>query len=88
MRNCKPNINGQRSRESVNDRADVLERAVDLYKELGKPQEAAVLQKEAEAFARLNPAKYINLPVRSEKVGRNDPCPCGSGKKYKKCCGK
>lgn len=26
-------------------------------------------------------------PVRSEKVGRNQPCPCGSGKKYKKCCG-
>lgn len=24
----------------------------------------------------------------SDKVGRNDPCPCGSGKKYKKCCGK
>jgi hypothetical protein len=28
-------------------------------------------------------------PVRTEpKIGRNDPCPCGSGKKYKKCCGK
>ena len=28
-------------------------------------------------------------PFRSEKkVGRNDPCPCGSGKKYKNCCGK
>lgn len=26
--------------------------------------------------------------VKEEKVGRNDPCPCGSGKKYKKCCGK
>jgi hypothetical protein len=26
--------------------------------------------------------------VKGEKVGRNDPCPCGSGKKYKKCCGK
>ncbi|MGE5554089.1 MAG: preprotein translocase subunit SecA [Betaproteobacteria bacterium] len=25
-------------------------------------------------------------PVHREKVGRNDPCPCGSGKKYKKCC--
>ncbi len=25
--------------------------------------------------------------VKKEKVGRNDPCPCGSGKKYKKCCG-
>lgn len=26
--------------------------------------------------------------VHVHKVGRNDPCPCGSGKKYKKCCGK
>jgi SWIM/SEC-C metal-binding protein len=26
--------------------------------------------------------------VIGEKVGRNDPCDCGSGKKYKKCCGK
>ncbi|MCD6532749.1 MAG: preprotein translocase subunit SecA [Deltaproteobacteria bacterium] len=26
--------------------------------------------------------------VGGQKVGRNDPCPCGSGKKYKKCCGK
>ena len=26
--------------------------------------------------------------IHKEKVGRNDPCPCGSGKKYKKCCGK
>ncbi|MGH8598447.1 MAG: SEC-C metal-binding domain-containing protein, partial [Gammaproteobacteria bacterium] len=25
--------------------------------------------------------------VRTDKVGRNDPCVCGSGKKYKKCCG-
>lgn len=26
-------------------------------------------------------------PVRKQKIGRNDPCPCGSGKKYKQCCG-
>lgn len=26
--------------------------------------------------------------VKEAKVGRNDPCPCGSGKKYKKCCGR
>lgn len=26
------------------------------------------------------------MPQKSEKIGRNDPCPCGSGKKYKKCC--
>ncbi|WP_413721122.1 UPF0149 family protein [Silicimonas sp. MF1-12-2] len=28
-----------------------------------------------------------SAPVRSSKVGRNDPCPCGSGRKYKRCCG-
>jgi uncharacterized protein len=26
-------------------------------------------------------------PIRSTKIGRNEPCPCGSGKKFKKCCG-
>jgi preprotein translocase subunit SecA len=26
--------------------------------------------------------------VMTKKVGRNDPCPCGSGKKYKRCCGR
>ena len=33
----------------------------------------------------------LNWPkpkVVEKKVGRNDPCPCGSGNKYKKCCGK
>jgi len=29
----------------------------------------------------------VQQVVRGDKVGRNDPCPCGSGKKYKKCCG-
>jgi preprotein translocase subunit SecA len=39
----------------------------------------------SEAAAALEKAK----PVRSvPKVGRNDPCPCGSGKKYKQCCGR
>ncbi len=30
----------------------------------------------------------IKTQKKSDKVGRNDPCPCGSGKKYKQCCGK
>ncbi len=34
------------------------------------------------------PVKQVQQPVRAEqKIGRNEPCPCGSGKKYKKCCG-
>lgn len=32
----------------------------------------------------LNPPKPM---IAEKKVGRNEPCPCGSGKKYKKCCG-
>lgn len=31
--------------------------------------------------------KKSNTVVKEKKVGRNDPCTCGSGKKYKKCCG-
>lgn len=32
--------------------------------------------------------KLVQAPVRNEnKIGRNDPCTCGSGKKFKKCCG-
>jgi uncharacterized protein YecA (UPF0149 family) len=30
--------------------------------------------------------KEIEKPLPKQKAGRNDPCPCGSGKKYKKCC--
>jgi SWIM/SEC-C metal-binding protein len=42
-----------------------------------KPEDISDLEK------LLNPPK----PVQSAKIGRNEPCPCGSGKKYKKCCG-
>ena len=37
---------------------------------------------EYDAYARIEPIRNV-----APKVGRNDPCPCGSGKKYKKCCG-
>ena len=33
-------------------------------------------------------AKKANTGIKGKIVGRNDPCPCGSGKKYKFCCGK
>jgi uncharacterized protein YecA (UPF0149 family) len=34
------------------------------------------------------PAKVETYRREEPRVGRNDPCPCGSGKKYKKCCGR
>ena len=50
---------------------------------------------EKSAFVRIDGKWYYHgwMPlqqtiVKEKKVGRNDPCPCGSGKKYKKCCGK
>lgn len=33
-------------------------------------------------------AKVETVVHEGPRIGRNDPCPCGSGKKYKKCCGK
>ena len=50
------------------------------------------------AYWRGKGPKQISMPLAADpqpqpdraptKVGRNDPCPCGSGKKFKKCCGK
>ena len=43
----------------------------------------------ASSAANMPPPSAIQEPVRAKPVaGRNDPCPCGSGKKYKKCCGR
>lgn len=35
-----------------------------------------------------NSPHHKSTPITVDKIGRNDPCPCGSGKKYKKCCGR
>ena len=42
----------------------------------------------AEADVAEEPAKPQPFVRQGQKVGRNDPCPCGSGKKYKQCHGK
>ena len=50
-----------------------------------------VAKQKMAALANVGGEKAKPKPVvrrASEKVGRNDPCPCGSGKKYKQCCGK
>src|ERR1051326_104237 len=62
------------------------------YKVDGKEQEhleAALFARESGAWVYVGQAAQRGQTVRREtpKVGRNDPCPCGSGKKYKKCGG-
>ena len=41
-----------------------------------------------EAFADAASGKLKPVKRPGSRIGRNDPCPCGSGRKYKKCCGK
>ena len=54
----------------------------DMIDDLSKPKEPDLVFSHGEESAKKKPVK------RSEKkIGRNAPCPCGSGKKYKKCCG-
>ena len=45
-------------------------------------------KKVAEGVTNDGKDKAKNGPKRVQKIGRNEPCPCGSGKKYKQCCGK
>ena len=45
-------------------------------------------QREMYANSGEAPAKVATIRRDQPKIGRNDPCPCGSGKKYKLCCGK
>ncbi|HHY81907.1 MAG TPA: SEC-C domain-containing protein [Clostridiales bacterium] len=49
------------------------------------PQWDGVLS--AERRREINQEYRASKMARSTKIGRNEPCPCGSGKKYKKCCG-
>ena len=50
--------------------------------EMAQRQRAAAQAPQGEA------TRVKQIKLEQQKIGRNDPCPCGSGKKYKKCCGK
>ena len=53
----------------------------------GLPQWNAIFSEEEQK--KLYKEQKESTTIRKEKkIGRNDPCPCGSGKKYKKCCGR
>ena len=63
-----------------------LTREADIEEEVERLEEEQQKQKHKLTF-NLAPEGLVK-PAKSAKVaGRNDPCPCGSGKKYKKCCG-
>lgn len=69
----------QKPVESPDNIEDLLDEHAALI-----PRTILVLHK----LARIRSADAHAAPDRRSKVGRNDPCPCGSGQKYKRCCGR
>ena len=79
--------------DAEDDRSAILERMIRLFRDAGRNAEADAL--EAEEQKRLDAqrrreqearARWTPVVHQGPKIGRNDPCPCGSGKKNKKCC--
>ena len=68
------------SGKTISDYAETLlalfDEAMNSYAHLGRSIYTALNQQDT----------YQQPTINENKVGRNDPCPCGSGKKYKKCC--
>lgn len=77
------------NQNNLRDRADVLDRVIELYTAWGNKPKAEELKQELALLIKpIGRGARVNPPVTVVKIGRNDPCPCGSGRKYKKCCGK
>ncbi|HLM88218.1 MAG TPA: SEC-C metal-binding domain-containing protein [Streptosporangiaceae bacterium] len=81
------------SAPGVRDRAYVAERLQHVCEDTGRPGEAREFGEQARRLRRgparspAGSAQSSNGPARAVKAGRNSSCPCGSGKKFKKCCG-
>lgn len=77
---------------SVRDFDDLLDYASELYTETNQHEKASRVEAELKELKKKQHVSSRqtggNQPVHVEKIGRNESCPCGSGKKYKKCCGR
>ena len=66
-------------------REDTVRQVLSVVPRVQSTERVQVAKPTSAGFA--DGSSVARKPVTSTKVGRNDPCPCGSGKKYKKCCG-
>jgi uncharacterized protein len=80
----RPSGSGQELRQAKEQEAKffvLLPQVIETFQEVARTY--GEMRQQVRKAATVHP-----LPVRREaKIGRNDPCPCGSGKKFKKCCG-
>ena len=76
--------------DGIRDREDVVRQALNFYEETENNEKIAKMRTELLQLKAKSPKNFTGhgqFSASSKKIGRNDPCPCGSGKKYKKCCG-
>lgn len=71
------------ARDKIGDRYEKKKRKGVLSGLFKKTVDPDLLDEEEQILANTPPVDPIHTDA---KPGRNDPCPCGSGKKYKKCC--
>lgn len=76
-----PNINTGMIMDAVNNTPDMNEKNESMQAAIDNDQ-MKKLQVLAQRYKEAHTQKVRNF----NKIGRNDPCPCGSGKKYKNCC--
>ena len=76
--------------DGIDEEHEIKLRLKQLYKDNGMTEKAdSVVIDESgtyDIFSGLAMNEPVNVPRNVTKIGRNEPCPCGSGKKYKKCC--
>lgn len=73
--------------EDVSGTVEFIARYKDRHGTIHTHHEQASFKKEEGTWYFTDGVTPKPQPIRSTKVGRNEPCPCGSGQKYKKCCG-
>lgn len=78
--------------KNLRDWGDVGDRLLELYSVSEQQHKEKMLEKELNEREKAQKRLKMNNSNRNQtvykKIGRNEPCPCGSGQKYKRCCGK
>ena len=75
--------------ELFEDLLDTIDKETTMFLLKAEVRQNAERKEVAKGHAADDESKVAKKkPKKVEKIGRNDPCPCGSGKKYKQCCGK
>ncbi len=74
--------------EMFDDMLDTIEKETTMYLLRAEIRQNAVRKQVAKGEAISDNKPKKKEPKKVNKIGRNEPCPCGSGKKYKNCCGK